>query len=373
MGVAAGDGAATRSRAAPVRRVGRDLARSTSRSRSPAGRSAARSWPATPSSSSRLATTPLVGRAAGRGAARGRPAGRRLQLVTGAGETVGAELWQQRRRRRHRLHRLATRSAADLYKHVRRGGYPQPVIVEMGGKNPAIVTATADLDKAAEGVMRSAFGFSGQKCSACSRVLRRARRSHDEFVELLVEKAEAITVGDPSQRENWLGPVINDAARSRRTSTRSPRRGATAGSLAGGERLTDGELGERLLRRADGRRRPAARPPAVHATSCSCRSSSSARGRLARRGARRWPTTPTRPDGRLLLARTQAEIEQFLDRIEAGVVYVNRARRRDDRRLARHPAVRRLEGLGLHRQGRRRPLLRPAVHARAVAHDSRVR
>ena len=48
--------------------------------------------------------------------------------------------------------------------------YPKPVICEMGGKNPAIVSAKADLDTAADGVARSAFGFSGQKCSACSRV-----------------------------------------------------------------------------------------------------------------------------------------------------------------------------------------------------------
>ena len=48
--------------------------------------------------------------------------------------------------------------------------FPKPVIAEMGGKNPAIVCASADLDEAAEGVMRAAFGFGGQKCSACSRV-----------------------------------------------------------------------------------------------------------------------------------------------------------------------------------------------------------
>ena len=55
-------------------------------------------------------------------------------------------------------------------------GYFRPVIAEMGGKNPTIVTANADLDKAALGVMRSAFGLTGQKCSACSRVYRRCQR-----------------------------------------------------------------------------------------------------------------------------------------------------------------------------------------------------
>ena len=75
----------------------------------------------------------------------------------------------------------------------------------MGGKNPAIVTRNADLDEAAEGIMRSAFGFGGQKCSANSRVYVE-RPVHDELVRLLVEKTETISIGDPLVRENWLGP-----------------------------------------------------------------------------------------------------------------------------------------------------------------------
>src|SRR5207253_6772914 len=89
--------------------------------------------------------------------------------------------------------------------------YPRPAIIEMGGKNPAIVSASADLEEAAEGVMRSAFGFAGQKCSANSRVYVE-RPVHDELVRRLVEKTEAIAIGDPVRRENWLGPVINQRA-----------------------------------------------------------------------------------------------------------------------------------------------------------------
>ena len=62
----------------------------------------------------------------------------------------------------------------DIYKHFTTD-VPKPVICEMGGKNPTIVTKNADLDKATDGVLRSAFGFGGQKCSACSRRLRGAR------------------------------------------------------------------------------------------------------------------------------------------------------------------------------------------------------
>jgi 1-pyrroline-5-carboxylate dehydrogenase len=81
----------------------------------------------------------------------------------------------------------------------------------MGGKNPAIITRHADLDEAAEGVMRSAFGFDGQKCSANSRVYVEAPVAR-EFVDKLVERTRSITVGDPTQRESWMGPVINQRA-----------------------------------------------------------------------------------------------------------------------------------------------------------------
>ncbi len=86
--------------------------------------------------------------------------------------------------------------------------YPKPVICEMGGKNPAIVSAAADLDVAAAGVARSAFGLSGQKCSACSRVYVQ-RPVFDSFVAKLAERAGSLVVGDPTSREAYLGPVIS--------------------------------------------------------------------------------------------------------------------------------------------------------------------
>ena len=88
---------------------------------------------------------------------------------------------------------------------------PRPLIVEMGGKNPAIVTGSADLDKASDGVMRSSFGAQGQKCSACSRVYIQ-RDVRQKFVDLLVEKTKRIKVGNPLERDVWMGPVINEAA-----------------------------------------------------------------------------------------------------------------------------------------------------------------
>jgi 1-pyrroline-5-carboxylate dehydrogenase len=88
---------------------------------------------------------------------------------------------------------------------------PKPIITELGGKNPTIVTASADLDKAAVGVMRAAFGYGGQKCSACSRVLV-DRTVKDAFLERLLAETQKIKVGDPTRRDVYLGPVINEAA-----------------------------------------------------------------------------------------------------------------------------------------------------------------
>ncbi len=88
---------------------------------------------------------------------------------------------------------------------------PKPIITEMGGKNPAVVTASANLEKAAQGVSRAAFGYGGQKCSACSRVLV-DKRVKGAFVEKLLEQTQTMQVGDPTKREVYMGPVINEAA-----------------------------------------------------------------------------------------------------------------------------------------------------------------
>src|SRR5207247_1859256 len=88
---------------------------------------------------------------------------------------------------------------------------PKPCIAEMGGKNPAIVMPSADLDDATEGVMRSAFGMGGQKCSACSRLYLH-RDICKPFMEQLVTKTRALKIGDPTARETFLGPLINVAA-----------------------------------------------------------------------------------------------------------------------------------------------------------------
>ena len=98
-----------------------------------------------------------------------------------------------------------------------RAAKPQPgqiwikrTILEMGGKNSILVCADADLDLAVEGVVASAFGFSGQKCSACSRAIVEAP-IYEIFTERLRERVAQLTVGDPTANPD-LGPVVNKSA-----------------------------------------------------------------------------------------------------------------------------------------------------------------
>jgi 1-pyrroline-5-carboxylate dehydrogenase len=84
-------------------------------------------------------------------------------------------------------------------------------ILEMGGKDSIVVCADTDVDTAVEGVTAAAFGFSGQKCSACSRAIVEAS-IYDAFVERLAERVRQLTVGDAAANPN-LGPVVNQAAK----------------------------------------------------------------------------------------------------------------------------------------------------------------
>jgi 1-pyrroline-5-carboxylate dehydrogenase len=121
------------------------------------------------------------------------------------------------------------------------GAYPRPCIAEMGGKNPCIVTARADLDRAAQGVVRSAYGMGGQKCSALSRVY-----VHDDVADALLERLERrvgeIRIGDPLRRENWLGPVVNAAAYASYARYVDELHEGGARIIAGGHQLRDGAL-----------------------------------------------------------------------------------------------------------------------------------
>ena len=89
--------------------------------------------------------------------------------------------------------------------------YPKPILLEMGSKNPTIVTAKADIAKAVEGTVRAAFGYSGQKCSATSRVYVQ-NEVKDKFLAALKERVDRVVVGDPRKKDTFMGPIINAKA-----------------------------------------------------------------------------------------------------------------------------------------------------------------
>ncbi|HEV3152785.1 MAG TPA: aldehyde dehydrogenase family protein [Candidatus Baltobacteraceae bacterium] len=158
-----------------------------------------------------------------------------FNLVFGSGRTIGDYLT------RHRdIDGIAFTGSHEvgmqLLRNIGAGGpYVKPVLGELGGKNATIVTGSADLEAAAEGVTRSAFGLQGQKCSACSRVYV-DKRVADKFLELLVAKTKALVIGDPTKRDVFVGPVINQAAAEKfeKAAAAAKRDGSV---LTGGERL----------------------------------------------------------------------------------------------------------------------------------------
>jgi len=85
------------------------------------------------------------------------------------------------------------------------------VIAEMGGKDAQIVLADADPDQAAEAAVTGAYGFQGQKCSACSRLIVE-ESVHDDLLEKIIERTKSITVGPTTEQKHWMGPLINQKA-----------------------------------------------------------------------------------------------------------------------------------------------------------------
>ncbi|HEY8053846.1 MAG TPA: aldehyde dehydrogenase family protein [Steroidobacteraceae bacterium] len=121
------------------------------------------------------------------------------------------------------------------------GRYPRPCIAEMGGKNACIVTASADLTRAAAGIVRSAFGMGGQKCSALSRLYVHHQVA-DALLERLLQQCTALRIGDPARRENWLGPVATRSGYDDYARYAALLRAAGARVLTGGEQLREGAL-----------------------------------------------------------------------------------------------------------------------------------
>jgi 1-pyrroline-5-carboxylate dehydrogenase len=129
-----------------------------------------------------------------------------------------------------------------IYRSFAERKYVHPVILELGGKNPAIVTRHADVEDAALGIVRSAFGLQGQKCSACSRVFVE-EPLHDALVERIVALTKKLAIGDPTARETYMGPVINKSAYAdyEQFVGEVEKEGKIR---AGGKKLVDGDFGK---------------------------------------------------------------------------------------------------------------------------------
>jgi 1-pyrroline-5-carboxylate dehydrogenase len=200
------------------------------------------------------------------------------------------------------------------------GVTPRPAIVEMGGKNPAIISKTADLDKAAIGVMRAAFGLDGQKCSACSRVYIEDD-VYDEFRQKLVELTEKIKVGDPTERETFMGTVIDQNAYERfKEFARLAREDGRV--LVGGEVLADGELGKGFyVTPTIVENLPDDHPiikQELFLPILAMMKVDSLEEAMQKANESEYGLTPG------FFGEDEEEIRWFLDNIEAGTVYVNR-------------------------------------------------
>lgn len=133
-----------------------------------------------------------------------------FNFVTGPGSTIGEELITN-----PEVDGITFTGSYSVGMHIYRtfaaGKWPRPCIAEMGGKNATIISRKADLDKAAMGVMRSAFGLTGQKCSACSRVYVE-EPVKEAFLQKLLDLTSKMTVGDPTQQAVFMGPAANKGA-----------------------------------------------------------------------------------------------------------------------------------------------------------------
>jgi 1-pyrroline-5-carboxylate dehydrogenase len=206
-----------------------------------------------------------------------------------------------------------------IYRTLANGPYPRPCIAEMGGKNACIVTRNADLERAATGIVRSAYGLSGQKCSATSR-LYVDEAVADALIEKLLAGIAAIRVGDPRRREHWMGPVTTAAAYANyRCYCERLRDGARL--LAGARVLDEGDLGHGYFVAPTLAEAPAAHP--LYAEELFSPILMLCRVRDREEAMHLANASPL---GLTAGCFGNAEdVEFFFDRIEAGVTYANRA------------------------------------------------
>lgn len=132
-----------------------------------------------------------------------------LNFITGSGDIIGKTIVESQ----DIAGIVFTGSKEVGYKMIKKLSKlnPRPIIAEMGGKNPVIVTKNADINRAVEGIVKSAFGYSGQKCSACSR-LYISKEVKNVFVDKLIQRTKELSIGNPLDQTIFMGPLINHKA-----------------------------------------------------------------------------------------------------------------------------------------------------------------
>ena len=242
-----------------------------------------------------------------------------FNCLSGSGSAVGEAMVRDRRTAGVTF----TGSAAvgrSILQQTLAGPHARPCIAEMGGKNPCIVTDAADLERAATGIVRSAYGMGGQKCSALSRVYVDERVA-DDLMLRLDAAIDAIRIGDPRRREHWLGPVVNARAYAAYAQYVADLQAGQARIRRGGRQLHDGELAQGFYVEPVLAEAPLEHPlwrhemflPILLVHACASRDEAM---RLAN-------------DSELGLTAgiygSQQDVQWFHEHIEAGVTYANRA------------------------------------------------
>ena len=243
-----------------------------------------------------------------------------FNYVSGPGRTVGQELQDN-----PDIDGWTFTGSYDVGMQVARnalaGRYPRPAIIEMGGKNPTVISDKANLEKAVQGVVRSAFGLDGQKCSACSRVYVH-KDVYDDFVGKLVAATSKLKVGDPSTREAFMGTVIDKGAYEdyQRYMAEARQDGQV---LFGGSTLTDGDYAkgyyvQPAIVAGLAENHPLVKNelflPILHVAKVG-----SVEEGLHRANDTQYGLTAG------FFSEDEDEAHYFLDNIQAGTVYVNRA------------------------------------------------
>ena len=267
-----------------------------------------------------------------------------LNFVTGGGSTVGNALVESPKTRLIAFtgsRGVGVEISEKAGKVAPRQIWIKRAVLEMGGKDFILVDETADLEEAAKGIVASAFGFQGQKCSACSRLIVH-RKVHKDLLARVVAKTKALSVGDVRDPKNTVGAVINAGAQKKILQYVAI--GRREGKIVAGGGCGP-EVG--LLRHADDRGRDQADAPAR--AGGDLRSGPRRPDRRELRGGNpRRQRHGLRPDGLALLARPEAARAR-----KAGALLREPlSESQVHGSLRRRPPVRRLQHVGHRLEGR---------------------